>query len=149
MATLHSCHLQMATPKCVEAVTLQQCVHKLAKGMSADLTFFANKLFEKRLIPQRSVREALNPTKDKYDKATELVMQVINIVENSPDKFEVFMNVLGELSCLDDLVKLLNNLYEFEVNQEKERKAKVELQNNIHIIIIHQHLYGLIHVTCL
>ena len=89
----------------MEVITLQQCVDKLATGISIDPISLANKLLEKGLTSQRLVREMLNSSKDKYDKATKLVMEVINIVENSPEKFEVFMNALSsDLLCLGDLV---------------------------------------------
>ena len=109
----------MATPKCVEVVTLQQCVDKLAIGMSMDPLTLANKLLAKGLTSQRLEREILNQDKDNYNKATALVSEVMIIVENSPEKFEVFMDVLNEFMCWDDLVKLVREQYESNKAKEK------------------------------
>ena len=86
MVTLkkYNCHSQVAPPKCVEVVTLQQCVDKLATGISIDPVSLANKLLEKGLTSQRLVEEMVSTSKGKYDKATELVVGVINIVKNYP-----------------------------------------------------------------
>ena len=116
----------MATPKCVEVFTLQQCVDTLATGISIDPVIHANKLLEKGLTSRRLVREMLNPSKDKYDKATELVMEVMNIVENSPEKFQVFMDILREFMYLEDVVKLVHSQYEENnIANSKDSKVKV------------------------
>ena len=118
---------EMATPKCVEVATLLQCMDKLATGISIDPLLLSNKLLAEELISPRLVRQMLDSSKGKYDKATELVMEVINIVENSPEKFEVFMNALSEeLLCLGDLVNQVRRKYE-----DNQAKAKVKIQLGI------------------
>ena len=99
------------------------CRQAIATGISIDPVSLANKLLEKGLTSQRLVEEMVSTSKGKYDKATELVVGVINIVKNSPGKFQVFMDILNEFMYLEDLVKLVHSQY--EANQEKEIKVKV------------------------
>lgn len=102
----------MEDSESVEHATLLQCTAKLVGGISQDPLVVSNELLEAGLTSRRIVSAMLLPGKDNYDKSTELVLHVIGVVENSPKKFEVFINILRKFQWLDYLVELLEEEYE-------------------------------------
>ena len=117
----------MATPECVEVVTLRQCTHSLATGIALEPVQLTNKLFQKGLVPERLVKMMLSGQGLDYDKATKLVMAVRKIVGNSSqptEKFEEFMNVLNESTGLESFVELVRKQY--EDNKQAQALAKVK-----------------------
>ena len=84
-----------------------KCFDTLIARISTDPLVVANKLVEAGLVPPKLVGTMLLPSRDSYEKAAELVLQVTNVVESSPEKFEVFMSILSNFLWLDDLVESL------------------------------------------
>ena len=74
----------------IEHATMVQCADALSGGLSADILKVSNKLFEVGMVPPKLVRTMQLPSRDDYDKATELVQQVTTVVENCPEKFGNF-----------------------------------------------------------
>ena len=89
-----------------------KCFDMLISGVSVDPLVVANKLVEAGLVPPKLVSTMLLPSRDSYDKATELVLQVTKVVKSSPEKFEVFMSILNNFMWLDDLVESVYKQYE-------------------------------------
>ena len=102
----------------IEHATMVQCADALSGGLSADLLKVSNKLFEVEMVPPKLVQTMQLPSRDDYDKATELVQQVTTVVENCPEKFNVFMGILAEFQWLSYLVEVVQEQY--EINQKNE-----------------------------
>ena len=118
----------MATPECVEVVTLRQCTDKLATGISLELIRLANKLFQESLVSESLVEIVHSGQDPAYDKATKLVNEVRSIVGVShrpPEKFEVFLNALNESTLLQDIVKLVRKKYKDNIQAQEIMKVQV------------------------
>ena len=89
-----------------------KCFDTLIGRISTDPLVVANKLVEAGLVPPKLVGTMLLPHRDNYDKAAELVLQVTNMVESTPEKFEVFISILSNFLWLDDLVESVYKQYE-------------------------------------
>jgi hypothetical protein len=51
------------------------------------------------------------PSMDKYDKASEVVVHVMELVKTTPGKFEVLMTVLQGFMWLEDTVEYVETRY--------------------------------------
>ena len=98
---------------------------RLISAISVDPLVVANKLLEARLVPPKLIRTMLLSSKDGYDKATELVMQVMKAVESTPEKFDVFLSILSDFLWLHDLVESVHTQY--EANKQNAQREKKEV----------------------
>ena len=120
----------MAASQSVELATLVQCTEKLANGISQDPLYVANKLLEAGLVPPTLVSKMLLPSGENYCKATELVLQVMKVVEGSPQKFDVFMKILKDCYWLNDLVETVCGQYEI-VKKDQDEVIQVKANDSL------------------
>lgn len=85
--------------------TLLASTDKMTLEISADPLTVASKLMAKGLIPPASLSTAHLQAKEKELKASELVQQVCNKVYSFPECFDLFLDVLNEMSWLQGLAK--------------------------------------------
>ena len=96
----------------VEYATMLECRDALVLGISQDPQTVANKLFSVGLAPRYLVDRMLLQPIENCDKATEIVSLVMKKVEGSPETLEGFMSILADFPSLNDLTRLLHEIYE-------------------------------------
>ena len=101
----------------VEYATMVECFEALVLGISQDPQTVANKLLSVGLAPPNLVDRTLLQPRENYDKATEIVLQVMKKVEGSSGTLEVFMSILADIPSLHDLVGSLHEKYERNKNE--------------------------------
>ena len=111
----------MAASQSVKYASLVQCTEKLARGISQDPLVIANKLLEVGLVPPKLVRNMLLSSKTDYEKATELVMQLIKVIEGFSEKFDIFIKILKEFYWLNDVVEEVCKRY--QINKDEVRQT--------------------------
>ena len=117
--------MAVAITESVEHSTMVEHAERIISGISVDPLVVANKLLEARLVPPKLISTMLLSSKDGYDKATELVMQVMKAVESTPEKFDVFLSILSNFLWLDDLVESVHTQYETNKQNAPQEKKEV------------------------
>ena len=103
--------VNMATNQGVEYVSLLSCKEQLISEISADPLAVSSRLVIEGLIPPSLLPAEPLSSKEKEQKARELVQVVTNKVKNFPSKFNVFVSILGEFTWLQDLTQLVREKY--------------------------------------
>ena len=85
---------QEAEKYTLEQQILRESTTNLVSVIAINPLHFSYKLLEKGMIPQSLVREMTEKEKDKTEKATELVLRVIEKVGSSPETFGTFLGIL-------------------------------------------------------
>lgn len=101
--TTYSVTVEATTMQSAEHATLLQCADRLIGVVSVNPLPVARKLLEAGLVTQDLI-DAILLSKSDHEKATELVLQVIKIIKNSPEKFEVLMKILETFPWMSGLV---------------------------------------------
>ena len=90
---------------------------------------FTNRLVEVGMVSPQLIRTMQLPSRDNYDKATELVSQVTIEVESCPEKYHIFMRVLEEFQWL----YLVQEQY--KANKENEVKEGLGIYFALHFTV--------------
>ena len=115
----------MALSKSSQFLALQHYTCELSIAISLNLIKVAEKLFAKEVISQAQLKKALLSTRVEDERASELVIQVLDQVEVGPEKFNAFLQTLEESSVSHKLVTLVR-----EVHKKYEEKQIIEVSLN-------------------
>ena len=104
----------------MEYLALLKCKVELTSEISADPLSVSSALVAKGLIPDSVHSSVQLQTIASEKKASEIVCQVTNKVRTFPAKFDEFLEVLGSLNWLKDVLKLITDAYGELKSQDKK-----------------------------
>ena len=97
----------MAT-NCYKYEALQTRFDRLVTAVKADVGVVARKAFSAKLISANNLSAAGNLTRDEDDRASALLQQILNKVEENSSNFDTFVAILKAVPVLKDLADELN-----------------------------------------
>ena len=106
----------------VEYKSLSSISDKLISMIACDPLPLANVLFARGLISKAKLSSA---SQGKYEQATEIVHQVLNVVQHIPQKFEVFLSAVRELPWMQALAESIEETFK-KLKEEAEEVSKFQ-----------------------
>ena len=83
----------------------QSKISSLSSGISQVLPEFANKALEKNLITLENATDALNLTKNAYERSSTLLYILLGRIKTSPSEFDVVLEILRSIPAMEPFMK--------------------------------------------
>ena len=88
-----------------------QCTVTLCTNIAQDPLRVSQKLFANGLVSEAQVSDCLSQSKDRYSKASELLLVITTKIKASPDKFELIFSILNEFPWLREVMRTVRQCY--------------------------------------